>query len=42
MIGQRERVMAEIQRGGDELIGKRGSIQEREGRVAVKLDIRPG
>ena len=31
--------VTEFQRGDDELIGKRGSVQERERRVAVKLYI---
>ena len=39
VVGQRQRLVAELQRGRDELIGQRGAVQEREGGVAVELGV---
>jgi hypothetical protein len=40
VIGQREGLVAELYGALDELLGKRGSIQERVSGVAVQLDVR--
>ena len=39
VVGQRQRRMAQLQCGGNQLVGQRCPVQEREGRVAVELDI---
>ena len=39
MVGQRERLMAELERGGGELLGQRGAVKEGVGGVAVELDV---
>src|SRR6478609_11202490 len=39
VVGQRERLMAELQRGRSELVRKRRAVEEREGRMAMELDI---
>jgi hypothetical protein len=38
-LAKRERLIAELLRGWDELVGKRRAIEKREGRMAVELDI---
>ena len=40
VIGERERVVAELHRAIDELVGMRRAIEERERGVAVQLDVR--
>ena len=37
VVGQRERAVAELERGGGELLGQRGAVEERVGGVAVQL-----
>src|SRR5204863_9811416 len=39
VVGQRERPIAELLRGWNELVGQRRAIEEREGRMAVELDV---
>src|SRR6185312_14483018 len=39
VIGQRQRVVTQSQRGGHELVGQRSPIQERERRMAVQLRV---
>jgi hypothetical protein len=39
MVGERQRGMAALQRGGDELLRMRRAVEEGEGRVGVKLDV---
>jgi hypothetical protein len=39
VVGQGKGVVAQLERGGDELIGLRGPIEERERGVAVKFDV---
>src|SRR2546425_7519205 len=39
VIGERERGVAELRRGERELLGERGAVEEREGGVAVELDV---
>jgi hypothetical protein len=40
VVGQRERLVAAVERRGDQLLRQRGAVQEREGRMAVELDVR--
>ena len=42
VVGQREGGVPELQRRGDELIGKRGAVEVREGRVGVELGVGGG
>ena len=39
VVGERERVVAELGRAGGELLGLRGAVEERVGRVRVQLDV---
>ncbi len=39
VVGQRQRLVPALQRGYDQLLGQRGAVQEREGRMAVELDV---
>jgi hypothetical protein len=39
VIGEGERLVAELERRGHELVGQRRAVEEREGRVAVELDV---
>ena len=39
VVGQRERVVAQLDRRGDELVGQRGAVEEREGGVGMELDV---
>ena len=39
VVGERHRLVAELGRGGGQLVGERGAVQEGEGRVGVKLDV---
>jgi len=40
VIGERERAVAELRGADDELLGLRGPVEERVGRMAVELDVR--
>ena len=40
VVGQRERLVAQLQRGGRQLVGQRRPVEEREGRMAMELDVR--
>ena len=40
VVGQGNRFVAQLERGGDDLVGQRGAVQEREGRMTVELDVR--
>ena len=42
VIGQRERVVAELGGPRGELLGQRRTVEERVGRVRVQLDVRRG
>ncbi len=42
VVGQRERVVAELDGACGELLGQRGAVQERVGRVRVQLDVCQG
>ncbi len=39
VVGERERVVAELHRPRGELLGLRGAVEERVGRVRVQLDV---
>ena len=39
VVGQRERAVAQLERGGGELLGQRGAVEERVGGVAVELGV---
>ncbi len=39
VIGERQRSVAELRRSDGQLLGKRGAVEERIGRVAVELDV---
>ena len=39
MVGERQGAVAAFERGRHELLGQRGPVQEREGRMAVELDV---
>ena len=39
MVGQRKGGVPPLERGGDKLLGLRRAVEEREGRVAMELDI---
>ena len=39
VVGERHRPVAELGRGGGQLVGQRGAVEEREGRVGVELDV---
>ena len=39
VVGQRERVVAELGGPGGELLGQRGAVEERVRRVRVQLDV---
>ena len=40
VVGERQRGVPALQRGGHQLVGQRGAVQEGEGGVAVELDVR--
>ena len=40
VVGERERVVAELGRAGGELLRQRRAVEERVGRVRVQLDVR--
>ena len=40
VVGQRKRLVAPRERDGDELLGQARPVQEREGRMAMELDVR--
>ena len=39
VVGQGDRIVAELERGGDKLLGKRRAIEEGVGGVAVELGV---
>ena len=39
VVGQGNRFVPELERGGNDLVGQRGAVEEREGRVAMKFDV---
>ena len=39
VVGQGEGAVPQLQGGSDQLVGQRGTVQKREGRVAVQLHV---